>query len=628
MALGLEAIPGLSSVASVGRAIEPFLNRVSQGGNKIGGATWLADAGLCSWGWQRGMIGDKDAREILLRQGIAFAGEDPGGISTIHGLSWWVLQESLRPLPEPRELIELQERGLISDRLFNFWWARTGARGQAWSGTREALKYRFSPGQVVEARNRLLIAGQKEFEKHLKGIGIVGSEELGLMNRLRWQMPPITDVIRFAVKEAFDEDVVKALGYDDDYPAQLEPYAQAVGVRLPSDASDDPAFKDASVSIPKLYWRSHWQPISPGQSYTMLHRIRRDGAYDLGGGKTVDLKKFTVDDVRRWLRVSDYPPAIRDYLAAISYRTLTRVDVRRMFDTGVLTKDEVKEAYLDAGYNDANAQRLADFTEQLKLKKDKGADTWVKAEKAKTRKAALDGYEAGALSRPVVRTVLENDGATGEDAEYILDGIELRLRVTLVRKAVQAIRRDFLSGALTAGEAQANLGVASVERERAEQLVRAWQAELNYPRRVASTKEVLEWLERGLIQWEAARQRLINLGWSDPDTFLWLSEVGQDLDKARLADQMRAARTEQQRAKAVEQAARRQRSEHEHLRSELERVSSPSRMKSWLKKGAIADETIRRRLRLIDWNEDDIERWFIEARNGQAPQATPEEEPA
>ncbi|GAH07018.1 unnamed protein product, partial [marine sediment metagenome] len=43
---------------------------------------------------------------------------------------------------------------------------------------------------------------------------------------------------------------------------------------------------------------------------------------------------------------------------------LTRVDIRRMYKIGVITRAEVYESYLQHGYTDENAKRMTEFTVQ------------------------------------------------------------------------------------------------------------------------------------------------------------------------------------------------------------------------------------------------------------------------
>ncbi|GAG78096.1 unnamed protein product, partial [marine sediment metagenome] len=84
---------------------------------------------------------------------------------------------------------------------------------------------------------------------------------------------------------------------------------------------------------------------SPQQGFDMLHR-----------GVISD------DELNMLLRALDVMPFWRDKLTQIAFRPLTRVDVRRMYKQGVLTETEVYESYLIAGYNEQNAERMAEFT--------------------------------------------------------------------------------------------------------------------------------------------------------------------------------------------------------------------------------------------------------------------------
>lgn len=198
------------------------------------------------------------------------------------------------------------------------------------------------------------------------------------VKQLRYVLPPISDVIRMAVREAWDDSVANQFGYDADFPAKVSELAPQLGI--------DPDWI-------RRYWRAHWTLPSVQQLFEMLHRTKETGV--------------TAGVVDQALRVNDVPEYWRQKLIAISYAPFTRVDVRRMYKTKVLDIAAVKQAYLDIGYNDQRAQQLADFTVKLE---DTQAQLDPDALERKIYTALENLFVRGKRSESDLRTAMQKFG--------------------------------------------------------------------------------------------------------------------------------------------------------------------------------------------------------------------------
>lgn len=154
-----------------------------------------------------------------------------------------------------------------------------------------------------------------------------------LYRELAYPIPPVADIITMAVREAFTPDIAQRFGQYEGLP---QAYVEAV------------QRKGISREWAERYWAAHWTLPSPQQGFEMLHRgiINRDELHLL-------------------LRALDIMPFWRDKLMATSFNPLTRVDIRRMYNLGVLSEAEVHRSYLNIGYDDTNAARLTQFTVKL-----------------------------------------------------------------------------------------------------------------------------------------------------------------------------------------------------------------------------------------------------------------------
>ena len=193
-------------------------------------------------------------------------------------------------------------------------------------------------------------------------------------------IPGVGDLITMMVKEAFNDSASMKFGLDDEYPAIVEGWASKQGL--------DPEWI-------KRYWRAHWQHISPGQAFEMLHR---------------GLLEST--DVADLLKVLDYPTFWREKLIQLSYNPVTRVDIRRMYQDGMIEIADVEERYRKIGYDPLDAKLLADWT----------AAEYGKTETTATAAEVIAAYTKGFLQRAEAVRML---GVSGWPAEKITFQLQL-----------------------------------------------------------------------------------------------------------------------------------------------------------------------------------------------------------
>ena len=198
-------------------------------------------------------------------------------------------------------------------------------------------------------------------------------------------IPGPGDLVRFGVREAWRDDIAADWNYDEDLPPELGEYLAKHGY------NPEWAIR---------YWRAHWALPSVQQGFEMMHR-----------------GIIQPEMLQQLLRVLDIPRFWRESLTAMSYRTLTRVDIRRMHAMGVLGEEEVKTSYLDFGYSPENAQRMLDFTIRFN-------DNDPESPRARTlelsRSVIIQAYQRGLIDNAEAQTRLMNAGYGTEDLTLIL----------------------------------------------------------------------------------------------------------------------------------------------------------------------------------------------------------------
>ena len=201
------------------------------------------------------------------------------------------------------------------------------------------------PDAVIQAyhevsRNRLALdalgraklrgtIGEGVFDEELRKRGY-SPDDMRVIDELLWAIPPAPDIIRMAVRDAWNPEAIERFGYREDWPEEFGQWAEKIGLKR---------------EWAERYWFAHWTLPSVQMGYEMLHR----GIID-------------KNDLELLLRIQDIPRFWRDRLIAMSYRRVTRVDVRRMYRSGTYTEKDVYDAYLALGYNKKDAEDMTDWT--------------------------------------------------------------------------------------------------------------------------------------------------------------------------------------------------------------------------------------------------------------------------
>lgn len=281
----------------------------------------------------------------------------------------------------------------------------------------------------------LLLRDKINDEQFENGMFKLGYEtgDIDKIKQTYFRIPPIPDLIRFAVREAYDENLAHQLQLDSGYDIIQE--------RFEKDLRQN----GLEPEYGRYYWRSHWDLPSPTQGYEMLHR-----------------GVINTDELRRLLKVSDYSPEWIDKLMEISYAPYTRVDIRRMHKENILSYDDVIKAYKDIGYNDERAKNLADFTVAL------NTTSTDEINKDLTTSQVLKAFTNNIIDDSSKNTLLRNIGYNDAEINVLTRIYELNLQseqrqdITIdnKRRIVNAASKNFIEGTLSEQATKIYLGQA------------------------------------------------------------------------------------------------------------------------------------------------------------------------
>lgn len=253
----------------------------------------------------------------------------------------------------------------------------------------------LTAGEVQEAINRGFI-DEATGADHLSRHGYSGPAHQALLD-LRARHPSSADLMRMADKRVWNLEVPEKYGQYAELPDQVVKFMEQLGYEQ---------------DWTRNFWRAHWDLPSPQQVFEMLHRRVIEDA-----------------DIEQYLGLTDWLPFFRDKLLAISYNPITRVDLRRLYKLKIITEQQVKDGYMDLGYNDEKAGWLTEFTKQYANPDDASQLDDMADLAASTFRTA---YRRGVITRDDALDRIVDAGYTEDVADFYLslDDAQMALNPT------------------------------------------------------------------------------------------------------------------------------------------------------------------------------------------------------
>ena len=355
--------------------------------------------------------------------------------------------------------------------------------------------------------------GNQEMSDRVRELGFLGMQEPDEFMELSKWVPGPADLIRWMVRDVEDVAIVQRFDLDADFDAkfagQVEKYSE---------------WQHIDKQDMLRYWRSHWTIPGPHQLYEMYHRLRYT---DIPANERV-----SREDIETALKQQDIAPFWVDRLLAVSFRPLTRVDVRRAYRIGSINRQQVERAYKELGYNDSNATILGDFAEQLVR------NTWIKS-------PLIGRYVKGEINQGELMNMAIQEGALPElIPEMISRGDALRYADTR-GTCIKGLHRRYMEAEFTAPQAYAELVLIGVDPVQATTLTDAWECELAAGGKHAPASTLCGWWQDGIIDTAEFYQRLINLGYENDLALNFLAQC-------EIKHNRKIATEERQRMKQIE----------------------------------------------------------------------------
>lgn len=381
-------------------------------------------------------------------------------------------------------------------------------QGECWEPVLKLLEARRSkpvPMELFTMRRRSIIT-ESEYFASMRRLGYTHKDDVANLYKLTTQVPPMSELLRYMVRDVADDKLWIGAGSDETFPDKWKGKVKEWGEQ-----------QGIEEDFAKASWRAHWTLPAPGQLAEFYHRLRKlpDG----------DSRKVTLDEIRTTLVQQDILPKWVDKYLAVSFRPLGRIDIRRAYNAGSLTFPEVETAYSQLGYDDPTAHRLTVFTDTLRnqaiyntppikqwrqelIDRNKAAqqlldlkyDAAIVAEsldvaaKMQRSNSAVKLFGQQKITRQEAGQRLTNHGITPADYNSWLDNAALNYRNS---PAVKLFARDVI----TREEAEQRLKAAGI----ADDLIKLWLDDTAANR---STNDAIAEYTKGLISNNQARVQM------------------------------------------------------------------------------------------------------------------------
>lgn len=347
-------------------------------------------------------------------------------------------------------------------------------------------------------------------------------EQVKTLETLYEVIPPLADMVRFADFSAFDPVVIERWREFYDAPDWIrEPFSK-IGI------TDEWADR---------YWFSHW---------------RQPGRFELGELH----RRFLIedDDARLAYQTQGYSQYWQDLLLKLVEEPLTRVDIRRMHDVGMLTDEDLSDAYHAVGFYGENNERMVEFTKRY------NAGT----QRSVTESKILKAYSNGDIGREVALELLQETGYTEDDADFVLateedDQVETKRDLTRTQ-----VRDLYFAGINDRLETTDRLAAMGYDAEAVADMFDYWDLQQRAAVRTPTRTELTHFLGEGIITVETFVSRMQAEGYQ-PEHIDWYLQEHE-------ADQVAVARKEEERARAEQErvAAAEERTAYQEERARLD----------------------------------------------------------
>lgn len=423
-----------------------------------------------------------------------FNQREPNAIPDINNL---IEQRWRKEITEDKYYAEMKMQGFNKDMAARFYWT---------------AKQLLTGADLVSLKRRGLITSE-DYKRQMSENKYTPTQT-NRIERLTEFIPQVGDIIRFAVRESYRDDVAALYGYDEGLEQvptreQIEALNMETRDKLQGMArlASDGLKVGMSPKTLKSYWRSHWQLPSPQLGFQMFHRLQQSDNVET---------RTTKEDLSTLLKIADFPEYWRNRMMAVSYNLPTRVDIRRMYKLGQLDSKEVAAVYQQLGYNPKWADKLT----QLAVSDAIGdvRDKMVLDLAISLHHGEIDVNEA-------MNEVIEL-GYTAEVAALKLQSELYKIESEFLGLQIEKLKTQYLEGSINIDEMVGSLDKLGISGAQRDAEVLDAQIKKEKRTRLPTVEDLERWASKGIIDSITLIDKLEDIGYKEDDINRYLQDWG------------------------------------------------------------------------------------------------------
>jgi len=384
----------------------------------------------------------------------------------------------------PETFARLLFRGEINETNIGQWLDDMRALG--WSQDRvDALvnSYRIvlNLGEVRDCYLRGMFGeGEEATSEAKRRITMLGVDEgdADKIFQLFFYLPTPGEVMRWAAREVFEPELREKYRLDENLPPDFLDWAAKVGI---------------TGEVARNFWAAHWELPAYNAVVEMWHR-----------------GVIGEDDVDSFFTQLDMNPYWRDKLKEVSYTPLTRVDVRRMYKLGVLSDEEVYQAYLDIHYSPENALRMLEFTKKYYPAEDTSDNREVRE---LTKSEILGAYEKRIIKADDTLAGLKSIDYDENTAMFLMAVRDYKVKEKELKETLDYIKDAYRYGIITDYDMIDQLGKLNLSGEEQDLYVEEFRRAKSLKVVRPSKSDFKRWFKRDIISETDYRAELENEGY-------------------------------------------------------------------------------------------------------------------
>jgi hypothetical protein len=557
-------------------------------------------------------------------------------------------------IPGVPEALEAYLHGQIERSQYECWLLCRGCDPAVWEPVLKSRRDRLTPQEAIEYgfRNGWT---QEMIQERLRELGFIDRADQLERVAMHFHLPTIGDQLHFLQRNVFDTHYTEQYRLDEGF---LERYWTAFGTQL------------TAIGVPqetaRLHYMAHWVNPAPTELREFVFRLRPD--------KPGVQNPFNVEDYQRLLVEQDIAPYFRERFRETIYRVPALGYVRDMYRSFILDDAELKSIHQDLGYSEIDSERFLRVDRLLRARiRSSEAHGWTPA-------AIAQGWVSGALTKDRVYALMLDQGFQNWEADALMERAEAglkynifvrsrsrtisnvtldiqngldvgtwtlqaavealtalgfdrtfaegwvgvqqsRAQTRLVKQTVTRLRSGYLRGELDDQGARAALGALNLTPEAIDRYMVSWSLSLTPKRKSLSKSEIISEVCAGHMTTAEALARLLNLGYSEEDSGLFLADAQQCLVKRRQQAELAEQRKASAAASQIQRLKREAQSQAKQLGSQAKRLEPVSKLQKWARLGLIDANYFTQRLRSYGYSGSEIDHYWDEAASAKGSQA-------